>query len=271
VVVMSMSGSNTKSEFKMQLHVSKSLPKVGALCGILLSSLMACSVPEGGAGINDPYETQNRRFHEFNKTLDRALVRPASNAYGSGVPEPIRQGVSNFSSNASLPGKVVNATLQGDIDGVVQNTLRFLTNSTFGLLGILDVAGEGGLREQDTDFGETLAVWGIREGAYQDLPFLGPSTERDTVGRIVDLFTNPLSHFIERPASYFPPVANVASRFGDRYTFGDSIDSIFYESADSYAQTRLFYLQSRRFQLGESASSELIDPYEDPYDELFEQ
>ncbi|MEM8978967.1 MAG: VacJ family lipoprotein [Pseudomonadota bacterium] len=255
----------------MGLQTSRSLPKLRVLGGVLLLCLGACSVPDEPTQFHDPYEAQNRKVHQFNLAVDRALVRPASKAYGTGVPEVARQGISNFASNAALPGKFVNSALQGDVEGAGQNFMRFLFNSTFGIFGLFDVAGEGGLVEKDTDFGETLAVWGVPEGAYFELPFLGPSTERGAVGRVVDLFTNPLSQYLDDPASYFPPTASVAARFGDRYTFSDSIDSIFYESADSYAQTRLFYLQSRRFALGDAAETNLIDPYEDPYDELFEE
>ena len=124
-------------------------------------------------------------------------------------------------------------------------------------------------------FGGTLAAWGAPEGAYLELPLLGPSTQRDAAGKVVDLFTNPLSYVLVAPERHAGTVARVFDRVGTRDRFGDTIDSVLYESADSYAQTRLIYLQSRRFELGDAASGAyadpyaetVTDPYEDPYAE----
>jgi len=220
-------------------------------------------------GIVDPYEQTNRKIFKFNTGIDRALIKPASNAYGVAVPDPVKIGVANFASNASLPQKFVNNILQGDIEGAGQNFFRFSANTLFGFAGLLDPATDFGVPEADTDFGETLAVWGADEGAYIVLPLLGPSTQRDTVGKVVDLFTNPLSHQLQDPERYFPPTANIAKGFGNRYRYTATIDSILYDSADPYAQSRLVYLQNSRFSSGtqEGAST---DPYEDPYDTLFE-
>lgn len=228
--------------------------------------LSACSVPDAPVAVHDPYEKTNRKIHGFNKALDRNLVKPVSNGYGIAVPDRAKQGVSNFASNLSLPGQFVNAVLQGDADGAARNFFRFAFNSTIGFGGILDPATDMGLPAQEADFGETLAVWGAPEGAYIELPFLGPSTERDTIGRVVDLFTNPLSYELKHPENLVPPVSGVASRLGDRYTFSGTIDSILYESADSYAQARLIYLESSRFDLGEAGET----PTEESYDALFD-
>ncbi|MCF6444421.1 MlaA family lipoprotein [Nereida sp. MMG025] len=229
-------------------------------------TLSACSVPSEPVAVHDPFEKTNRKIHAFNKGLDRNLVKPVSNGYGIAVPDRIKNGVSNFSSNLSLPGQFVNAILQGDAEGAGRNFFRFAFNSTLGLGGFLDPATDMGLPAERADFGETLAVWGAPEGAYIELPFLGPSTQRDTAGRIVDLFTNPLSYELGDPENLAPPVSGVAARLGDRYAFGDTIDSILYESADSYAQGRLIYLESRRFDLGESGETQ----NEESYDALFD-
>ena len=226
--------------------------------------MAACSTPDTAVQFHDPYEAQNRKFHAFNKSVDRTVLRPASKAYGAATPTPIKRGLSNFASNASLPSKFVNASLQGDIEGAGRNFFRFLINTTFGIGGLLDVAGND-IPEEDADFGETLAVWGAKEGAYLELPLLGPSTERDAAGRIVDFFTNPLRGALNDETSQTLSVARTGSTLGNRDTFGSTIDATLYESADSYAQLRLFYLQNRRFELGEAAAE--IDPYEDPFDD----
>ncbi|WP_208351597.1 VacJ family lipoprotein [Pseudaestuariivita rosea] len=248
--------------------VSFKVIRSGIAC-ILAATIAGCSVPDQPTEIHDPYENTNRRIHDFNRNLDRAVVRPLSQGYGEGVPSRAQQGISNFAANAALPGQFVNAVLQGDVEGAGKNGFRFLVNTLVGFAGILDPATEFGIPEESADFGETLAVWGLPEGAYVELPVLGSSTERDAVGTVVDLFTNPLSYALEAPANALPPAANLASAFGTRYQFSDTIDSILYDSADSYAQARLAYLQARRFEVGgENPSEGLVDPYEDPYDTL---
>ena len=245
--------------------LAKSLSPAWLLVALTLA---ACS-SAGDGEVNDPYEGANRRVHAFNKGLDSNVVKPLTAPLRSGE-EDTSEGpmtvVSNVGSNLSLPGKVVNGLLQGRPQRAAQNAGRFIVNSTLGMGGIHDPAGnEFGLTEVDTDFGETLHVWGIPEGAYLELPLIGPSTERDAVGRVVDFVIDPLDHMIGEREAKAATVLRLGSKAGDRARFGDTIDSILHESADSYAQTRLLYLQHRRYELG--MEGEAYDPYEDPYDE----
>nr|WP_308421072.1 VacJ family lipoprotein [Frigidibacter albus] len=244
--------------------------KPAVLAAVLASALAlsACGgaeVVSRDAGFNDPAEAHNRRVHGFNKGVDRVVLRPASQVYGTVVPGPVRGGISNFSDNLGLPAAVVNNLLQGRIEPAGKNGFRFLVNSTFGLGGFLDPATDMGLTEEDTDFGETLHVWGAGEGFYMETPLRGPSTVRDTVGAVVDIFLDPVNSSIDRPESNYVLGANGLSLVGDRYRYSDTIDSLLYESADSYAQARLLYLQNRRFELGTEAESNSDDPYDDPY------
>ena len=232
---------------------------------VLLTGLAACGGGAPGAvsdaGIFDPYETQNRKVHAFNRGLDRALVRPAAIGYSSVLPDEIEDSIGHFASNLGEPSVAINSLLQGELRGAGLSTVRFLTNSTLGIFGLADVAAEFKLPEHDTDFGETLHVWGVGEGAYLELPVLGPSTTRDTTGMVVDLFTNPLSYVIDEPERYYGTGAGVASGLSTRGRFTDTVDSILYESADSYAQARLIYLQNRRFELGADDPGTDIDPF----------
>ena len=237
-----------------------------ALCAI--GALAACSVPQTPVEIHDSFEKTNRKIHGFNKSVDRALFRPVSNGYGTILPQTVRTGVGNFAANLSLPSQFVNTLLQGDIDGAARNFFRFAMNTTLGLGGLLDPATEAGLEQESADFGETLATWGAPEGAYIELPLLGASTQRETLGKVVDLFTNPLSYDLDSPENLVPPVAGGLARLGDRYTFSGVIDQVLYESADSYAQARSIYLQSRRFELGTPVASP-ESTTEDTYDDLF--
>lgn len=237
----------------------------GGLVAILM--LAACAPGIAPDTINDPRETQNRQTHDFNKGVDQRAVRPAAMAYGK-LPDPVRQGVSNFAENLELPGDVVNSLLQGRPHHALENTFRFAVNATVGIGGLFDPASAMGVRGKSTDFGETLHVWGVPEGAYVELPLLGPSTTRDTLGTVVDIALDPVSRLVPEPERYVGTVAGAASTLGDRFTYSETVDSVLYDSADSYAQARLLYLQNRRFELGQTGGEDdFIDPYEDPYAE----
>lgn len=220
----------------------------------------------------DPQEEQNREAHKFNLGLDRVILRPTSEAYGTVVPAPVQVGISNVASNLGVPGDVVNNVLQVRIGQAAHNTMRFLINSTLGLAGLFDVASEMGIEPRETDFGETLYYWGAPEGPYVEIPIMGPSTSRHTVGRFVDLATNPTSLLITGPGRAVASTASIADVFGARYRNTDLIDGILYESADSYAQARLIYLQNRRFKLrsGSGVEEDYLDPYADPYGDPYE-
>lgn len=253
-----------------------SFPLVAVMAGPLL--LAACAVAPAGAEINDPYEQVNRQIHAFNVEVDRAVLDPAGQVANQ-LPDAITIPVVNFSDNASLPNAIINGVLQGNAAGAITNSVRFLLNTTVGILGLFDPAGAIGIEEDETDFGETLAVWGVPEGAYIELPGLGPSTERDATGRLVDFFLDPLQLLGAPPLlDYATPeileldtVSWAAEQVIERGELNDTFDELLYESADSYAQLRLIYLQNRRFELGQEAgdansqTSEeyYFDPYQD--------
>lgn len=239
----------------------------------VLSVLSACGPAPVPSGINDPNEANNRQVHEFNRGVDRALLRPTANTYSSILPEPIENGVTNFAQNLDAPGDVVNNVLQLRLGKAAENTLRFAINTTLGIGGLFDPATALGVAGDPTDFGETLHVWGVEEGEYAEVPFIGPTTGRDTLGLVVDVALNPVRLALPSPESYYATGASIASGLSNRARFGDTVDSILYESADSYAQARLLYLQNRRFELGQTAGGDdagFEDPYadfEDPYAE----
>lgn len=258
---------------KFQLSLVSVLRGARLSAFVLLSVLTvsACTTVQDPAertdGINDPYEAQNRAIHDFNKGFDKNLVRPIAFGYAAVVPPEIRDRVNDFSENLQLPGVAINSLLQADLRGAGLATTRFVMNSTIGLAGFFDPAGELNIPDHDTDFGETLAVWGVGEGAYVELPFFGPSTQRDAVGFVTDIFTNPLTFFTidSSPEQFIPPTAYGVATLNDRERLSGTIDSVLYDSADSYAQTRSIYLQNRRFELGDGGT-DAEDPYLDPYD-----
>ena len=231
--------------------------------------LAGCNPAPEGVEFWDPFEDQNRAVHAENQALDRMFVSGAASGYGEAVPAPVRRGVSNFARNAGTPSDMVNSLLQGRIEAAGANFFRFVLNTTVGIGGVFDFAGALGIDPRRTDFGETLHVWGAPEGAYLELPVLGPTTERDVAGRVVDFAIDPLNAV--RPTSTRLRLrgarlgARVAARIGDRDEYSDFYEALIDESAESYVQTRALFLQYRRFQLGMTAEPEPFDPYEDLY------
>lgn len=233
---------------------------------VFLTLLGACSVPPAGVDIHDPYEARNRQVHAFNKSVDENIFGAFSSGEdsdGPSIPVVIADPVVNFADNVALPGMVLNGLLQADVGGAVTNTMRFMINSTIGFGGLFDPADAIGLFEEETDFAQTLTVWGIDEGAYLELPILGPSTERDLAGMIVDAIIDPLDRFGTQPQKDYGTIAKIGGRVVKRDQFGDTVDSVLRESADSYSQQRLIYLQNRRFELGETTDDAAVDPYDD--------
>jgi phospholipid-binding lipoprotein MlaA len=232
-------------------------------------AVMGCGSPPVSQGIHDPLEPLNRTTHGLNVALDKAVVGPGAQAYGSVVPQPLQRVVGNVAGTLDLPGDIVNNVLQANVEEAGINSLRLAANLTFGVLGLFDAATALGLPEKPTDFGETMHVWGVGEGPYLELPVLGPSTARDAVGTVVDIVANPVRLIANGDQATAATVAKVLARLGDRDRYSETVDSILYDSADSYAQARLLYLQNRRFELGQGTTTgtddSFVDPYEDPY------
>jgi phospholipid-binding lipoprotein MlaA len=240
----------------------------GALALIVPLFVSACGREPLPAGINDPSEATNRYVHKFNRSMDKMLLHHAASAYGTVLPEPVERVVKNFTTNLDLPGNVVNDLLQAKLGDAMNNTLRFALNTTIGIGGLFDPATPVGFAKKSTDFGETLYVWGAKEGRYIEVPFLGPSTTRDLIGSLVDLALNPLWLVFKAPEAYYVIGAKVVSMLGDRSRYSETFDSVLYDSADSYAQLRLFYLQKRRFKLGQlggGADTNDDTNFDDPY------
>lgn len=245
------------------------LPRV--LLPILVAGLVsACSPAPIAEGISDPNEAANRRVFEFNARVDRALfARAAQNSEADAPPRPahLRNRVHDFAANTALPSIIVNALLQGRVEDAAHDTVRLLFNTTIGLGGLFDVATGIGLEERPADFGQTLHVWGVKEGNYVVLPLIGPSTERDALGIAVDFFTNPLTYALDPPARYWPPLAGPVTWATNRLSYGSAIDDLLSNAEDPYATARLFYLDSRRYDLGGGQSGDdLYDIYEEAYE-----
>ncbi len=166
-----------------------------------LALLIACTLSTRGAAApvpeddaeNDPFERFNRAMFVFNEKFDAWLLKPAAEFYDAAAPRLVKIGVSNFFSNLRQPVVVLNGFLQGKVEEGFDGTSRFLLNSSFGVLGIFDLATDLGNPAREEDFGQTLAVWGVGPGPYFVWPIIGPRYARDTVGWGVDFLTHPVT------------------------------------------------------------------------------
>jgi phospholipid-binding lipoprotein MlaA len=171
------------------------LPATLIACAAL--TLTACASTPDNA--QDPFEPANRVMLGFNVAADRAVVGPAARAYGEYTPGFVRSGVGNVLRNLREPVVFANLILQGQPGPAFDSAFRFAANTTVGLGGLFDVAGREGVARHEADFGETMAVWGVGEGPYLMLPFLGPSNVRDTGGRIADRYAHPFNWSANEP------------------------------------------------------------------------
>ncbi|NOU50837.1 VacJ family lipoprotein [Pseudoalteromonas sp. JBTF-M23] len=165
-------------------------PILVALTAIIMSG--CANVPAEKQDERDPLQSLNRPIYDFNMdVLDTYILRPVTVGYVEVTPQSVRTGLVNFTTNLTAPTDAINAGLQGKPSSMGVNVARFLVNSTVGILGLFDVATSLGLEHQDEDFGQTLGVWGVGDGAYLMLPGMGPSTARNLTGDIVDNYALP--------------------------------------------------------------------------------
>lgn len=227
-----------------------------------LGTLSGCaSLPEGAvAHPQDPWEGYNRSMMAFNDAVDDAVLRPAAKAYQTVTPQPVRTGVSNFFGNLGDLWSMVNYALQGKGEKAYNQMVRFTTNTTLGLGGLLDIATPAQIPREKQDFGQTLGHWGFKPGPYLVLPLLGPSTLRDTVALPVDWQGNVLSGM--HPVSHRNAVTGlrlVSTREG-LLGASDTLDAV---ALDRYSLMRDFYLRQRSGQEPDDANDGRIEDFDD--------
>lgn len=185
----------------------------------------------------DPYEGFNRSMYGFNIGLDKYVFKPVSEGYKFITPGFVETGVSNFFSNLKGINVVLNDVLQGKFQQGASDAGRFLTNTTIGVAGLIDVASKFGLQHNAEDFGQTLAVWGVDEGAYLVLPIMGPTTIRDGGASIVDRAANP---------GTYVPFTGILEGISDRANAEGALNFINEAALDPYVFTRESFLQYRQ-------------------------
>ena len=208
--------------------------------------------------VNDPLEDLNRKTYEFNEKLDSIILKPTAELY-SKFPPKVKQGVTNFFNNLEEIDTSVNQLLQGKPKKSLNDFTRFVINSTIGIGGLFDVASKMGLERHEEDFGQTLAVWGVPEGPYIMLPFLGPSTLRDTASRPVSSFLSVTFHMTDTDV-------NIALKSVDALETRErllDVESLM--SGDKYSFVRDAYMQSMEYEIkdGIDVEDEFVDDMED--------
>jgi len=212
--------------------------------GLLLCGAAGCAT--NGSDPRDPHESFNRAMYSFNEGFDEAIGKPVATTYRDVVPGPIRTWVRNFFSNIGDLWIGANNLLQGKPADTVTDWARFAFNSTLGVFGINDVASEMGLEKHDEDFGQTLGRWGLDDGAYVVWPFLGPSSVRDTVGLVPDMYVDPVLNHKPHGVRGFMVVTRAISKRADLLDASRILEEA---ALDKYVFQRDAYLQRRRNQI----------------------
>jgi phospholipid-binding lipoprotein MlaA len=215
-------------------------------------------------GGSDPFEPMNRVTASFNSALDSVIVKPISRAYKFVTPPPIKMMIGNFFGNLSDLWTGANNILQGKPKAALSDFTRFTVNSTWGRLGLVDVATDLGLEKRYEDFGQTLGVWGISPGPYLVLPFLGPSSARDTAGLIPDSLASPLRGVKHTPTYYSLLGARVIDTRAGLLSAERFMDSA---SLDDYAFLRNGFFQRRFSQVYDGNPPDQAAPKYDDDDE----
>ena len=202
--------------------------------------------------VKDCFETLNRGIFAFNQAIDGTIFEPLAKGYKY-LPSPVRTGTSNFVGNISTLLTIPNNALQGDLDIAGKNTLRFIVNTTVGVVGLFDPASAIGLNSYEKeDFGQTLGKWGAGEGCYLVLPVLGPSTARDAIASLGNYMGGDAWYnvTVRNDTHYFADFDYYASKGAAGIDFRaknfDDINNLEENSIDFYASVKSLYLQDRR-------------------------
>lgn len=195
------------------------------------------------AAEEDPWEGVNRVIFRFNDTVDTYGLKPIAKGYQYVTPQFVQDGVHNFFKNIGEVSNLANDVLQAKPHAAGVDTARLIVNTTFGLLGVIDVGTHMGLQRNDEDFGQTLGYWGVGSGPYVVLPLLGPSNVRDAVSKVPDSYTLPY-RYIDHV-----PTRNTALGVSVIDTRADLLSAEKLISGDKYTFIRNAYLQNREFKV----------------------
>ena len=214
------------------------------------------------------FESLSRNVFKFNKVVDKAILKPIATTYNK-LPDQIRSGAGNFTSNIGTLLTVPNHILQGNFRLAGESTASFLINTTVGVLGFANPAAKLGLKNQQEDVGQTLGAYGFDGGCYFVLPILGPTTVRDSFGMIADSIIDPFAHVTIRnhellnisgsDIDYFSVKGAAAVDF--RAENMTNLDNLEKNSLDLYAAIKSLYLQNKEKKISNTFSSKEEDEW----------
>lgn len=206
---------------------------------MMMLVLSGCATPYNR---KDPLEPMNRKIYKFNDTVDKAVLKPVAKGYQAVVPLPLRVVVGNFFSNLDDVVVVVNDVFQLKGRQAFSDAGRVFINSTLGFAGLVDVAGPSGYPKHNEDFGQTMGYWGLEAGPYLVIPFMGPSTLRDSLGTIADAQFYPLYRTTVVARKNSLVVLHAVDRRADLLESGNLLTEA---ALDPYLFMREAYLQHR--------------------------
>jgi phospholipid-binding lipoprotein MlaA len=236
------------------------------LIGIILTplGLAGCATPPPSTdpdavadfkATNDPLEPTNRVFFAVNNGLDVVFLRPVALLYHYAVPETVRLHTHNVLTNLGTPVVLANDMLQGKPTRAGDTLMRMAINTTVGVVGVFDVATDWGYPEHDSDFGMTLALWGMPDGVYLFLPVLGPSNPRDVAGFGMDTLADPLTWIGQGAVVNGLRWGRVGlAAIDERERVLTEVDQIYAEALDPYATIRSLSRQHRQGQIDDARS-----------------
>jgi phospholipid-binding lipoprotein MlaA len=195
-----------------------------------------------GPEIYDPLEKGNRVVFSFNQGLDRWFLSPLRKGYRFILPAPARRAVRRVAKNLNTPSYLVNHLLQGEFVDAAETLGAFIVNTTVGWGGLFEPSLEMGWEHKSSDFGQTLAIYGVGAGPYLIIPALGPTTTRDGVGRIIDTAMHPLTYFM---GFGYQIILSGGTGFTEFDEKSDKLRALEASSVDLYAALRSAYVQSR--------------------------
>jgi len=202
--------------------------------------------------IYDPLEKINRKIFAFNDSIDRYLTEPIARGYRNYTPKLIRSSIHNFVTNLTLPISAFNSFAQGKVENGLATSSNFLINTTLGIGGLFDIAGNKNIRYNAEDFGQTLGHYGVNNGPYLIIPILGPSTSLDFIGSAFDRSIDPMGFNLLAIGGSINAI-NVDFRTSQamlqtldlRENLLDPISDAKKDSFDLYATFRSVYIQQR--------------------------
>ncbi|MET0066272.1 MAG: VacJ family lipoprotein [Candidatus Thiodiazotropha sp.] len=224
---------------------------------ISLLFLSGCASVQSQLG-SDPLESFNRGSDQFNQEFDRVVARPVAKGYRYVTPSVVDLGVTNFFNNLADIPSAANNLLQLKPGRALSDIGRVCINSTLGIFGFFDVASDMGIPSYKEDMGQTLGYWGVGDTPFLVIPFFGPTTLRDLVGRVGDFMINPVV-YPTQTAFYALTTLYYVDLRADLLEAGNVLDEA---AVDRYAFLREFYLQRRRSQINDGmdqADDELFD------------